>query len=167
MYCSKCGYDNKNDNSFCESCGNKLINKQSVAKKQFKIPTIDKKNIARAGIIAVAIVCICIGMNVYSNMRKTINMNKYINVSFEGYDGYGHAVAEIDWKRIKKDYGKRIKFQKNASQLTMLTYYDAMSVVESCVYVDTNKKKNLKNGDEITLKWHEQEAFIRDIDCNL
>lgn len=78
---------------------------ESQIKKLVKrIASLPKKYKVGVGIGIAAIVVILIAV---ANLNSTINLNNYVTVTFEGYDGYGKATATIDWNKILDKYKKR------------------------------------------------------------
>ena len=63
-------------------------------------------NMIIGGCIAIIaiIAIIFIGMN----SGKAIDLNKYVVMEAEGYDGYGTVSASIDWEAIEKKYGHNL-----------------------------------------------------------
>lgn len=101
-------------------------------------------------------------------------MNKYATVTFEGYDGYGTATVEVDWDKIKEDYGDKIKYTnkvKDQANSLLGEYgdaalnsdlFDTTDVLQMYVQddLDTNDKNGeLKNNDKISLAWDVDESY--------
>lgn len=62
-----------------------------------------------------------VGLTVFTifmlTATPTVNLNKYTKTTFDGYNGYGNAYAEIDWDKIDRDYGKKITLTKNGKDM--------------------------------------------------
>ena len=52
--------------------------------------------------ILVVIICLLCGM------KTTVNLDNYLVIRTDGYDGYGTAYATLDWDAIEAKYGKKI-----------------------------------------------------------
>ena len=94
--------------------------------------------------------------------RKTkVNLDKYVTVSFDGYDGYGKALVKFDKDAYLKDYKKKIKLKKSGNFLqdSLTKNYGAAELLYD-FYVDGNWKiegdssdGKLKNGETVKLSW--------------
>lgn len=51
-----------------------------------------------------------------ANKKTVINPEKYVEVAFEGYDGYGSADFEISKNEFLDKYGKKIKWSRNVNK---------------------------------------------------
>lgn len=130
-----------------------------------------KKLFCVIGILAVIIVAaICL----FLTSTPTIDMNKYTTVTFEGYDGYGTASVEIDWDKIKKDYGNKVKYTNDAQeQIKALFGEEALNAMNSGLIIpvddvrlftdyslDTkDNDNNLKNNDKVSLNWNIDSSY--------
>ena len=135
MRCKNCGSMNSDGAKFCESCGATI---ESVNVQQNQIVTGLKAssigNISEslkklpknlifgiAGGIAAFLIILIFVFSMNSN--KVIDLNKYIIFETSGYDGYGKSSINIDWEKIEKDYGKKIKYSsKGKKEYGVLTY---------------------------------------------
>ena len=83
--------------------------------------------------------------------KPTVNLNDYLKVTYDGYDGGGTAYTEIDWDSMINDYGKKISYKKGMSQNGSLTPIDTIMH-----YTEVNVKGNdekLSNGDKVSYTW--------------
>ncbi len=96
---------------------------------------------------------------------KTIDLNDYLTIETEGYDGYGKATAAIDWGAIDEKYGKKIKFKRklNTGYAELMGMYEPLDYVRECVGVHLDKSSELSNGDEIGYTWNIDEEFLSQI----
>ncbi len=196
MFCRNCGAQNADDAMFCKECGSKLIvepgevpadtpvynpvspefgnnnlNNISGSNRSFVeiLKGIPKKVYAIVGGVIAALIVILV---VYMNVSSTINLDKYVTVSYSGYDGYGKATVSIDWDAIEKKYGSKVKLTKAASN-EMGEYQELFNKpVEILRYAIDNpelsKSDNLSNGDKITYKWDIDEDMIKEgLKCKL
>lgn len=143
------------------SGGNGTVPPENENKK--KIPP--KKGII-GGIIATAVVLIALLFSLFSS--AAINLDKYTNVEFKGYEGYGRATASIDWDKIEDDYSGKIKFSKKAKakfkelskaygneEYTIDDLADPAELIRQCVDVsiDADNNGKLSNGDKVTVEY--------------
>lgn len=94
---------------------------------------------------------------------NTINLNRYVEVSCEGYDHYGTVSVEFDSESFFKRYGKKIeKIAKNEQsemtganalqtdiELTMATM-----LVATATPLSPDKTDRLSNGDVVNISWN-------------
>lgn len=185
MFCSKCGAENAEGAKFCKGCGNALVstdnqqvvgNNEGVAtpnnNQQVNPGATQKKSSSMnmnkiIGIAAVAVVLIVVAL-IFSGLSNKINLNKYLTIETEGYDGYGTARATIDWDAIEKKYGKKIKYKAAAKKeyggwLELMTPFDAF---QESVSVRLDKTNNLSNGDSIEYTWQIDEDLKKYVKCD-
>lgn len=96
----------------------------------------------------------------------TVNLNDYVVVTDEGYEGYGKVSAYIDTDKILEDYRKRLTKNLDSSIFGDQTpelafefafdYYDPYALAY-------NKPENAKNGDKISFSWNTSNAGIQRI----
>ena len=140
--------------------------KEIKAKKQVK----DNANAENAGknnsalFVGVAVVLILLVLASFFALlpRKTkVNLDQYVTVSFDGYDGYGKALVKFDKDAYLKDYKKKIKLKKNGNFLqdSLTKNYGAAELLYD-FYIDGNWKiegdspdGKLKNGETVKLSW--------------
>lgn len=111
------------------------------------------------GIIGAAILLVLV--LIFALIHKpTINMNKYIEVEFDGYDGVGSIHVTLDWKKIEKDYGDKLKVKKLSKEdkavLGLLGADQddlALMYLKECVGYTLDQSTGLSNGDMVTLEW--------------
>ena len=114
MYCSNCGMQIPDDSRFCPECGEKIednfvqTNKEpSKAQTQKPEPppkqppkrnaslskAVNKRNtwlcIIGGCVVAIGLTIVILSMVI----KPSINLNKYVKISFEGYDTVGKAVC--------------------------------------------------------------------------
>lgn len=194
MFCGKCGTENVNNAKFCKNCGEPLKSMRSVQetnpvketngaqeeKKAVLLQTdmtqaagqldrktraVPKKALAGicAAVILIVIICIVV------NAKPTINLNDYLIIETEGYDGYGTATARIDWDAVVEKYGEKVSFTSNIksthdslnnllSPVTGLQYY---------VNVKLDSSDGLSNGDKITYTWQVDEEYTDYVNCKM
>lgn len=131
-----------------------------------------KKRNKILGISVAALIAICLVIVVLSSVIKpSINLNKYMLVSAEGYDTVGKAVIEFDAERFEKDYEKKLSASNGKKKTSSLSkykseeaYLEAMfeemdddtassQFIRSVVSGKIDKSEGLSNGDVITYKW--------------
>ncbi|WP_302370855.1 hypothetical protein [uncultured Gemmiger sp.] len=116
--------------------------------------------------VAVAAVVVVGGVLIATH-KPTVNLNKYITLSAEGYNSIGTLDVEFDTDKLERDYGKKIaknfqKAMKNHEEDTYGLSNLAGSLYEGgetslfvtyCADGSADKTRNLSNGDVVTYTW--------------
>lgn len=126
--------------------------------------------------------CVILGVGVYmvTAAPKTIDMNKYLDVSFDGYDGYGTASKEVDWDKLKSDYSGKIKYKKSTKKAFHAAYgdyadgadmedlVDPVDIIEASVdpTFETDSRK-LSNGDKVEVSWDVENSYISKLNVKI
>ena len=193
MFCPNCGNQIEDGVKFCEHCGAQL--EQKTATKSESEGNVDASNTAvhalpkkpgsgkAAAVAAAAVVLLAAGGFMYSKLSNTLNINKYITVTFEGYDGYGRAHVELNSDELYKDWGKKLKIKdktmkKNCENALSqygssysdygiygisgdvkdsLGYMVLMAGIENRYQLDQSSQ--LTNGDAVVLSWDVQDIY--------
>lgn len=189
MFCGNCGAENTDEASFCKACGKPLGkvtkrpakqsepyagatagssaesgNTNNSALQQLK--AIPKKFVVGAcAAVVLIIVIICIGVN----RGSTINLNDYLVVETDGYDGYGTARISVDWNAITEKYGKKIAYTSQAQSeyggiIKLMTPAD---VLQDCVSVRLEETGGLANGEEIPYTWEVDAKLSELLKCKV
>ena len=183
MYCEKCGTENANGTKFCKGCGAPLSGVSlngaqqtekpagGIQKPEFpKMPKMNKPvpKKAIAG-TAAAVVVIAAAVSMTVNSGKTIQLNKYLTVEADGYDGYGTAQTFVDWDAIEKKYGSKLEFTKEARMEygSMLKMMDPMDFLEGSVAIDVDQNYDLSNGDTISYTWIINDDVAKYLNCKV
>lgn len=89
-----------------------------------------------------------------------VNPEDYINVSFNGYSGYGTAEISVDRSTLNADYFGEIQWNKELEKKAKKDDFEAslvMGLGSPIDYVDfdvtLSNDTALSNGDEITITW--------------
>ena len=139
----------------------KEIKAKKQAKETEKSEKQGKSNSAIIVGVAVGLILLVLASFFALFPRKTkLDLDKYVTVSFEGYDGYGKAMVQFDKDAYLKDYKKKIKFKKSgnflqdsltqnygAEELLYDFYIDGRWVIEGA------SDGKLKNGDKVKFVW--------------
>ncbi len=160
---------------------------QSPARKPLS-PKEREKRKKRMTIIAVVVaaalgVCLLV---VFLTMfaKPVINLNEYLEVSFEGYNTVGTAHTQFDEERFERDYGKKLRayIERNSSKIkqyldqsglgsAIYDFYQSM-ISESnvsdafwndCVRGGLDRSDSLSNGDIVTYEWNCYDEFALNI----
>ena len=108
----------------------------------------------------------------YLNFFKKVSipLDGYLNVRFEGPDGYAKGVAEIDWKALENDYGEKLHFTSAAKEDGIARKYDSpVAYLEEVISPPTlEKEEAISNGEQIGYKWDiNEEELSAYLNCKL
>ena len=168
MYCSNCGMQIPDDSRFCPECGEKIEDnfvqtnkepskaqtqkpelppKQSPKRNASLSKDVNKRNtwlcIIGGCVVAIGLIIVIISMVI----KPSINLNKYVKISFEGYDTVGKAVCEFDIDKFQSDYEKKL----NDSAIHLI-----LSNIEGLL----SKDSGLSNGDKVVYSWNCDDEYI-------
>lgn len=124
-----------------------------------------------AGAVALIVAIIAIVL-VVVNSKPTINLNDYIKVKTDGYEGYGSASISIDWDAIDEEYGSKLKFTGDAKDKygDLLELAEPIDALKSNIKVEFNsdsKTTELKNGDKVKYKLTVNKDAQKFVKCKL
>lgn len=165
-FCENCGAKLPEGSKFCESCGQEVgaaiaaaaapaaPSAASIAIKKF---FSNKRNVAIiAGALALllAVIIIIVVIASLPPKPKTIYLDDYFTIRYEGADGY--AYAEIQWDHAKlnelnnqifslEDFDSYDEFLESTDG--KYTYYDISDYLE----LSLSKSESLSNGDSVNL----------------
>ncbi len=103
-------------------------------------------------VVAAAVVVLIVLAATGILTRKNVNLNDYVSVEFDGYDGYGTAYVTFDTYQLGLDYDDKIQLKDSA---VLNGYYDCdfSDVIYDWFDVYLEPAYGLSNGDEVTLRW--------------
>jgi hypothetical protein len=182
----KCGTRNNDGSKFCSKCGAalaqaadgtkpapKMMPKQDEGISKVAVPMQAPKKkspmpliITLAG-IGVAALGVVLFLVVFG--KPTINLNEYLVIDTDGYDGYGRASARVDWDAIDKKYGKKLKFTSKAEKEYegLLDWVTPAELIAENVSGSFDKTSELSNGDEIIYTWSVEDAISDYVSCKV
>lgn len=178
MFCEQCGTKIEDDSTFCHNCGYKIEQKKvkkAVTDNKKQISGTDEnsnkgKLIGILAAVAIALVACIFGLN---NRRISVDLNKYVSVSVEGYDTLGKADYRFDYNAFYEDYKNKIKMQTNNGKSVMVQdwlgeNYFAVEMLREYFGGNLEQKTKLSNGDTITFTWHCEDDVIKELfNCRL
>lgn len=161
MFCQNCGKELPDGTVFCPSCGARQETK-GKAPKSGSSENLKMILGLAGGVLAVLIILILLIVTVYNKGRK-VDLNKYVSVTFEGYDTQGRAAVNFDQDSFRRKYGRKIRLDLEDEELKEIlspVELFAETVYESC---SLDKEEALKNGDTVSLTWDFDSKKIKEI----
>ena len=148
--CEKCGTENPNGSVFCKKCGTKFeipedktaenINSAvnqigKTGKSAFRKFIDHVKKLPKSAYygMAAAVVALIAVIVIFGNISKTIDLNKYVSLKTDGYNGYGTAEVMIDWNAIEQEKASAIKYTSFGQQKS--GYQDGRLVQDGRVWL--------------------------------
>ena len=144
--------------------------KEGKKKKTGVIIGIVLAVLAAIVVLIIAIVAIVLVLVLH---KPTVDLNEYVIIETNGYDGYGKATYSVDGNKFMEDYGDKIKFTnkfkkelKNASSedLWALSLVginpendgDAIELFSTLFFThgELSETSGLSNNDVITYRWN-------------
>ena len=98
--------------------------------------------------------------------KPTVNLNDYVKITCEGYDGYGSVSARIDYQQIIEDYADNL-----ADNLDTSVFGDQTPSIAAAFVFESYKPfaiayespENAKNGDKVEFTWNTSESGIEQL----
>ena len=183
MFCSNCGAQCPDGAVFCTTCGAQLGQQGAEAvtpsagapaapvggAQPYYAPVTPKapkqknpktKKIVIGVVVGVLVLAaIVTGLILLLTRPETINLNEYLKIEAEGYDGYGSVRATIDWEAIEKKYGDEIEFSDDAKKILKLSSSEfrrgtPITVLSDVINVKLDKSDDCANGEQIAYEWN-------------
>ena len=124
------------------------------------VNTPKKKNKTLPIILAVvAVIAVAAGVVLFFLFGKTsgreIDLNNYVTVSYEGYNGYGSATASFDYERFVAENADYIRINKKNADVDYIPdeIIPAEYLCNEFILFDLPFTSNLSDGDIITVEW--------------
>ena len=148
-FCQNCGTQLEDNDQFCPSCGSKIDSpttslEKSLSSNQLLLKLKQKKVFIP---LIIGIIIIVGAIFVATQIRKKVDINDYVSVSFTGYSGAGVATPKIDYEGFSNAI---LKAQGKSTD--DLTRVNINQFINSKISFTFDNTKNLKNGDSTTLK---------------
>ncbi len=196
MFCENCGAENVDEANFCKKCGAPMDNSDSVnpgpvgaveitdvsgadempgaggvSEETGTIAARVKKPMSKAALAGIAVGILALIYVVYFEVyaSKIINLDKYLTIEAEGYDGYGTAGVIIDWNAIEAKHGSKISFSNAAKKQygDYLKKTSPIDVLEDSISLNLDTSSNLSNGDVIAYTWNIDDEISKYLNCKV
>ncbi len=117
-------------------------------------------------VCAAVILAVLIPASILVFSKPTINLNDYLIIDTDGYNGYGQvSQARINWSAIENDYGSALSFTR--ANKSMENYTTPVDELYNAIDIDLDKTVWLSNGDAINYTWIVPEGIMDVVKCNL
>ena len=190
MICVHCGKEIQDNAAFCPYCGTAATPPAAETPSPAEtVPAESSPKPARSPRKALAtaamLLALIVGWATFAQRKPTINLNRYVTLSAEGYDTVGKLNVEFDTDKLEADYGKKIaknfkKTMENSKQDTFglssaaAALYNGQETDLFAAYCATgtaDKNSGLSNGDVVTYTWDDnkdaaKEMFGVNIKCS-
>lgn len=117
--------------------------------------------IVAIAVVALIVVLFGLVLNGRSSKKQTIDLDKYVEVDFEGSDGSGYIEADFDYDALEEDFGDRVTMTKEGKdQLGNCALSDYLyNLTGDYFYIEFDKDSDLSNGDEVSYSWTVDESI--------
>ncbi|MBQ7415833.1 MAG: zinc ribbon domain-containing protein [Oscillospiraceae bacterium] len=139
MFCSHCGAKNADNSAFCENCGANISADAPIKPRK---PLSRRTLIIICAAVAAAIIALTVVL-IIVNQPKTLEMDNYISVSFEGFDTVGRATLTVDGEKLVNDLTDGLD-ESGVTDLYKLLRQGKLDV-------ELEKESGLRNGDTVTV----------------
>lgn len=171
MFCPTCGKEISDDSMFCENCGSKISPQENTpasatpgmtapkaemehAKKVFqRLSQLVKQNPKVSASIAGAVVLLTAIIVFFIMQPLSVRLDKYVTVTFTGYDSSGSANYSFDTEAFCEDYAGKLQYEAGDSTPFMSDEDICEMFIQNCVQGELSKQDHLSNGDEIDFIW--------------
>lgn len=180
MFCKHCGSENDDNTKFCRECGQPLEDRASQNGQRTDESLSEKKGISLFDKIKAlpkkAFMTIGAGLAVFILLLfavlgrgTSIDMNQYLTIEADGYDGYGTLHASINWDALEEKYGKKLSFTDEAGKTFggLVSLMSPMDALQDCVRVELEKYSGLSNGDTVAYTWTVDEDLAKMLKCKI
>ena len=117
-----------------------------------------------------AIILLCVLISVLTVFKKPkVNLNKYVTVSYEGYEGRGRAYAVIDYNQLRSDYRNKIKIKRKYADAIRPNYFGYASATDAevgmeyfldSIKVNVEPTTGLTTGDTVQVTFEIDEETL-------
>ena len=208
MFCPKCGEEVK-EGVFCPKCGSKVDSATAESSniiggnsgngissrpdKSGSRKSLPASVIGSIVIAVVGLLCLIVLVNIIKGHKKTLDLDKYVVVEFDGFNTGGEANVFFDEDSFRKDWAGKLKFSeselkryyrksdrsRSADEINEMIEMDMeMNPVDVIIEELDSKPElsqyyQLSNGDEIKLTWEapldEEEVlgFLSCLNCEI
>lgn len=119
---------------------------------------------------AVSLVVLLLFALFFASSGSGINLNKYMSIETEGYEGYGKAKVSIDWEEIEKKYASKLSFTEAARDEygMFISMMSPVEILRENVHLKIDKSSALSNGDKVSYTWDiNEERINKYVKCKL
>mgnify|MGYP004507227091 FL=1 len=184
MICVHCGKEIQDNAAFCPYCGTAAKTpapaetapspaETAPAESSPKPERSPRKMLAPAAFL----VALLAGGLAFSQRKPTVNLNRYVTLSAEGYDTVGKLNVEFDTDKLEADYGKKIaqNFKKvmadnkqdtlglSSAAAALYSGQETDLFAAYCATGSADKTSGLSNGDVVTYTWDDNQDAAKEL----
>ena len=214
MFCGNCGTQIPDGSKFCPNCGKAVEAPVQTVPVEMKVAEPVKAPVQPAPqtpiqvqyqaapkkggagkligiIVGVCVLILALGAGaafLFFGRKTTINLNKYMTISYSGYETIGKASAVFDTEKFEADYKDKIKFTKAANkefenakgeigelgalvsdlddvEAALAAYgFTPASLLEDGINGSLDRTDGLSNGDKVVYTWTISEQDEKDFE---
>ncbi len=171
MKCEKCGHENPKQALFCEQCGQNLQEQKSdeentaTTEQSSQVnEEANKRTVIGIVFVVAVIALITILLLMQVAKKPKINLNNYLIITENGYEGSGSISIEIDKDSLYEDYGDKITWTDSGN--TYAFYYGSpvAYILDGVkVHVEGEENTGLSNGDSVSYSWEVAQNQIESV----
>ncbi|MBO5952975.1 MAG: zinc ribbon domain-containing protein [Oscillospiraceae bacterium] len=167
MFCEKCGKEVESGSRFCQNCGATVAVETVPAAASTGVPIgqkvaallKDKKKAPIVYGVGAAILAAIVLIIVLVSLPRTVVLDDYITIQYDGLSTVGTAELELDEEGLMKDLGKDLTMKE------LNTLYAALMKADFKLELDTTE--NLSNGDNIHITFSYNEEALKQYDVRI
>jgi len=129
--------------------------------------------VAVPGLVLIILLIVIISVNSSKSSKVSykhpIELEPYIDIHVDGYNGYASASISIDWKEFDEDNENKYKVTK-AGKARYGSYWKEMSFsdfISDYVVISLDKVSLISNGDRLHYSWHISDKLYEYVECYL
>ncbi len=122
------------------------------------------------GVAIVGIILLSLLISILTVFKKPkVNLNKYVTVSYDGYEGRGRATAVIDYNQLRSDYRNKIKIKRKYADAIRPNYFGYASATDAevgmeyfldSIHVSVEPGSGLTTGDSVQVTFDIDDATL-------
>ena len=126
---------------------------------------------APAAILVIIIIIVAVNLSKAARIspKHPIDMNSYVDVITDGYNGYACASVSIDWESFDQENKKKYSFTKAAKAKygSSIKNISLSDIISDFVYISLDKDSNISNDDVLKYNWSISDEISDYVICYL
>ena len=164
MFCERCGKEVDDDSRFCQYCGAavtpvapRMLHAGASLWQWLSNALKDKKKIRVLWGALAAVIVVILAVILIAAMPRTVVLDDYITVRFEGLSTLGTAYLELDTEGFLAEFGREIE-----------TGEAAKDILERAEFkLELDNTTNLANGDKVYIDFFCDPEVLEEYDLRI